>query len=151
MSTVNNYILPSEEVKFIATYDVSTRTDNPDNSDIAGVSGLVTEVAGECAFSFIQNTYVYSTTGIPGAPKYIFENYALSTVDIQDRSYVGECVWQASYPDAGSNGITATSIFCFGVSSGTGPYQGLTKVVIDFTNVNRVLYLIGRKSPLGVA
>lgn len=147
MTSVNDFILPNEEIKYIATYDISTRSDNADNSNISGVSGIRTEVAGVCGFGFIQNTYIYSNTGLLGGPRYIFENYALSSVgpSTEGSPYLGETVWQASYPDTGEVGITSTPIFCFGVSSGTGIYQGLIKVVIDFTNVNRIIYLIGPK------
>lgn len=144
--TVNDFILPTEEVKFIATYDVRTSNINPENNEFSGSSGLVTDVAGLCAFSFIQRNYQYNTTGLLGGSKYIFENYALSSTDEQNNSeYLGDCVWQASYPDKGSLGVTSTEIICFGVSSSTGIYSGLTKVVIDFTNVNRIIYLIGPK------
>ena len=148
MTSVNDFILPNEEVKYIATYNISDRSGNPDNNNISGASGIPTEVAGVCGFGFIQNTYVYNTTGLIGGPRYIFENYALSSVgpSTEGSPYLGETVWQASYPDTGSVGITSIPVFCFGVSSGTGIYQGLTKVVIDFTNVNRVLYLIGNKT-----
>jgi hypothetical protein len=145
--TVNDFILPNEEVKFIATYDVRNSNRNPGNNEFSGSSGLVTDVAGVCAFSFIQRNYLYNTTGLLGGSRYIFENYALSSTDEQNNSeYLGDCVWQASYPDKGSTGVTTVPILCFGVSSSTGIYSGLTKVVIDFTNVNRVLYLIGNKT-----
>ncbi len=146
MSNVNNFIGPNEEVKYIGTYNINVKTDNPTNDDYTGSSGIPTDVAGVCGFSFIQNTYNYNSTGLVGAPRYLFEVYSLSSVSETNQSYLGDCTWQSSYPDSGTTGITKVNTFLFGVSSGTGIYSGLTKVVIDFTNVNRIVYLIGPKA-----
>lgn len=145
MPNINDLIGPNDEIKFIATYDVTTVTPNPNNDDYSGSYGILTKVAGLCGFSFIQNSYVYNSTGLLGAPRYVFENYSLSTVLENTQEYLGNCTWQGSLPDVGSLGITATPIFLFGVSSSTGIYEDITKVVIDFTNSNRVVYLIGSK------
>ncbi len=146
MSNINNFIGPNEEVKFVATYNITEKTDNPTNDDYTGSNGLPTDVAGVCGFSFIQNTYNYNSTGLVGAPRYLFEVYSLSSVSETNQEYLGNCTWQSSFPDVGSLGVTETPIFLFGVSSGTGIYEGLTKVVIDFTNVNRIVYLISPKA-----
>ncbi len=146
MSNINNFIGPNEEVKFVATYNVTERTTNPNNNEYDGASGIPVDVAGVCGFSFTQNSYEYNSTGLLGAPRYMFERYSLSSVSKTNQEYLGDCTWQSSYPDLGSIGITATPIFLFGVSSATGIYEGLTKVVIDFTNINRIVYLIGPKA-----
>jgi hypothetical protein len=146
MSTINDFIGSNEEIKYIATYNVTKRTDNPTNDEYTGSSGFSTDIAGVCGFSFIQNTYNYNSTGLVGAPRYVYEVYSLSSVSETNQEYLGNCTWQSSYPDVGVIGITQTPIFLFGVSSGTGIYSSLTKVVIDFTNVNRIVYLIGPKS-----
>ncbi len=146
MSNVNNFIGSNEEVKYIATYNITERTTNPTNDDYNGAYGIITNVAGVCGFSFTQATYTYNSTGLVGSPKYLFEILSLSTVSETNQEYLGNCTWQSSYPDSGSTGITETDIVLFGVSSATGIYSGLTKVVIDLTNINRIVYLIGPKA-----
>ncbi len=146
MSNINNFIGPNEEVKFIGTYNVTKRTENPTNDEYTGSYGLTTNIAGVCGFSFIQNIYNYNSTGLLGAPRYLFDVYSLSSVNEKNQEYLGNCNWQSSFPDTGSSGITKTPIFLFGVSSATGIYENVIKVVIDFTNVNRIVYLIGSKA-----
>jgi hypothetical protein len=145
MSSVNDFIGPNEEVKFIGTYDVSTRVVNPGSDEYSGASGLITEIAGICGLSQRALTYVYTSSGLIGAPRFVFENYALTTIDDKTNSYLGMCIWQGSYPDVGSLGITTTPIFGFQVVTASGVYTGIRRVVIDFTNVNRVLYFVGLK------
>ncbi len=144
--SVNDFIGPNEEVKFIGTYNVNTRVVNPGSDNYSGAAGLLAEVAGICGLSEIANTYVYTSTQLLGAPRFMFENYALTTIDDKTNQYVGMCIWQGSYPEAGSQGITATSIFGFPVVTTSGAYDGIVRVVIDFSNENRVLYFIGTKA-----
>ena len=146
MSSVNDFIGPNEEIKFIGTYDVSTRVVNPGSDEYSGASGLITEIAGICGFSQRALTYVYTSTGLLGGPRFVFENYALTTIDDKTNDFLGKCIWQGAYPDAGSLGVTATPIFGFPVVTNSGVYTGIVKVVIDFTNVNRVLYFVGLKA-----
>jgi len=148
MSSVNDFIGPNEEVRFVGTYDIKRRTVNPASNENFGFDGFPTEVAGICGYGLINNSYNYASTNLVGAPRFIYEQYSLATVDVLDRTdrvgrkFLGNCVWEGSYPDVGSLGITATSVFAFGVSSSTGVYTGVKKVIIDFTNDNRVLYFV---------
>ncbi len=144
MTTINNFIKSHEEIKFTATYNVTQSIRNPTNDKYSGSTGKVTQVDGVDGFSFINNSYQNNDTGIPGAPRYIFEVYSLSSVGV-NQEYLGNCVWQSSYPNIQSLGQTGYPIFEFGVSSKTGIYESVNKVVIDFTNEVRVIYLIGHK------
>jgi hypothetical protein len=145
MSSVNDFVGPNEEVRFVGTYDIKRSTVTPDSNENFGFIGRPTEVAGICGYGLINNSYNYVSTGLVGAPRFIYEQYSLATVDVLDRvgrNFLGNCVWEGSYPDVGSLGVTDTSVFAFGVSSSTGVYTGVKKVVIDFTNDNRVLYFV---------
>lgn len=146
---VNDFIGPNEFIQYVGSYDVTTRVLTPGSNDQSGTSGVITNVAGICGFSFRIVNYNYAQTGLVGTPRYIDENYSLSTVDTNDpgSQFLGNCAWQGSYPDFGSIGVTAIPIFCFGVSSSTGVYSNIVKVVIDFTNKVRVLYFIATKPP----
>ena len=144
MSTINDFIGSNEEIKYIANYDVTQSVRNPTNNRYNGSTGKITQVAGLCGFSFINNLYNGNDTGIPSAPRYLFEIYSLASIS-ENQEYLGNCVWQSSYPNIQRLGQTGYPIFEFGVSYGTGIYSGLTKVVIDFTNVNRIVYLISPK------
>lgn len=145
--SVNDFIGPNEEVRFVGTYNINNRVEGPGSNDQAGTSGIRTDVAGICGFGLINNSYYYASTGLLGAPRFIYENYSLATVGElrNEKSYLGNCVWQASYPDLGAVGVTASPIFNFGVSSATGIYTGIKNVIIDFSNPNRVLYFIADK------
>ena len=89
MSSVNDFIGPNEEIKFIGTYDVSTRVVNPGSDEYSGASGLITEIAGICGFSQRALTYVYTSSDLIGAPRFVFENYALTTIDDKTNSFLG--------------------------------------------------------------
>ena len=145
MSSVNDFIGPNEEIKFIGTYNVSTRVLNPGSNEYSGASGLITEIAGVCGLSQRALTYVYTSSDLIGAPRFVFENYALTTIDDKTNSFLGNCIWQGAYPELGALGITTTPIFGFPVVTTSGVYTGIVKVVIDFTNINRVLYFISDK------
>ncbi len=80
MSSVNDFIGPNEEVRYIGTYDVKTVTSGPNNSDYSGTFGVITEVAGICGFGLLNVSYFYATTGLLGSPPFIYENYSLATV-----------------------------------------------------------------------
>ncbi len=142
--SVNDYIGPNEEVKFIGTYNINNIVSNPGNNDYSGADGLITDVAGVCGLSQISNTYVYTTTQLVGSPRFLFENYALTSVD-DNKGFLGNCIWQGALQDTGSFGFTDTPIFAFPVSGTSGIYSGIIRVVINFTNENRVLYFIGLK------
>ncbi len=145
MSTINDFIKPNEEIKYIATYDVTQSVRNPTNDRYNGSTGKITQVAGLCGFSFINNLYNANDTGIPGSSRYLFEIYSLASIS-ENQEYLGNCVWQSSYPNIQRLGQTGYPIFEFGVSSGTGIYENISKVVINFTNQIRVIYLIGPKN-----
>jgi hypothetical protein len=145
MTSVNDFIGPNEEVRFVGTYDIKKGTTNPVSNENFGFLGFPTEVAGICGYGLINLSYNYASTGLLGAPRFIAEQYSLATVDVLDgpgKKFLGNCVWTGSYPDVGTSGITITPIIAFGVSSSTGIYTGIKKVVIDYTNDNRVLYFI---------
>jgi hypothetical protein len=145
MSSFNDFIGPNEEVKFIGTYDINTRVLNPGSDEYSGAFGTIAEIAGICGLSELATTYVYTSTQLLGAPRFIFENYALTTINENNNSFIGMCIWQGAYPDVGTVGITDLSIFGFPVVTTSGAYNGIVKVVIDFTNVKRVLYFVGDK------
>ncbi len=143
MKEVNDFIKDTEEVKYIATYNVTQSVRNPTNDRYNGSTGKITQVAGVCGFSFINNSYQVNDTGLEGAPRYIFEVYSLASI-ADNQEYLGNCVWQSSYPNTGRN--TDYDVFLFGVSSATGIYEDVKKVVIDFRNDNRIIYMIGPKN-----
>lgn len=144
---VNDYIDKNEEIKFIATYNATNRTDNPDNTPNNGSFGIETDVAGICGFSFINKTYVYNNIPSVDNRRFVFENFSLSTINNLENNFsLGKCVWTGSYTQIDvSSGITTLPIIEFGVSASTGIYSGMIKVVIDYRNINRIIYLIGPK------
>jgi hypothetical protein len=107
----------------------------------------VTQVTGLCGFSLTTNIYDYSLSGLLGGPRFINEFYSIASIDNSSTpQFLGNCAWEGSFPDVGSIGVTATPIFEFGVSSATGIYKDVVKVVIDFSNQVRVLAFISSKS-----
>ena len=148
MKNFNDFIDVNEEIKFIGTYDIKNINLNPGDTKISGTWGVQTDVAGICEYSFINFSYYYAQTGLIDAPRFTFTNYSLASVenlDNEESLFLGNCVFEGSRPNRSINHIGDPSIFAYGVSTATGIYKGITKVILDFTNPTRVLYFITDK------
>lgn len=143
----NDYIGPNEEIKFVGNYDRNKIIINPGSNDNSGSNGLPVEITGICGLGFINTSYYSIESRLPNSVRFLFEQYSLASIDTNNGKniFLGNCVWEGSYPNNIGN-FTSLSIFCFGVSAATGIYTGMLKVVIDYSNINRIIYFIGPKA-----
>lgn len=136
-----------EEIKFIGTYD---RT-NPYVQKIPGYNGgsagYVTEIAGLDTNTFISNQFIANQTNLLGGPVYADESYSMVSYPNNNGPVkLGSIIWSGTYKERIANdGTTAPSVQEFIVTGTSGIYSDVTRVIIDFNNIVRVLYFIGPK------
>lgn len=73
------------------------------------------------------------------------ETYTIASYDAVLIKKKGGITFSGLYPNQGSGGVTTASIQSFIVLGGEGLYEGIVKVVIDFTEPVRKMYFIKEK------
>ncbi len=104
------------------------------------------KIAGICGFSLISAGIVITNNGLIGSPTYIDETFSLVTYSDNPNSVkLGNLIWSGTYRENITDGITAPSVQEFNVIGSSGIYSEVTKVIIDYNNLIRVLYFVGKK------
>lgn len=143
---------PNEEIKFIGSYDrgntnkffVQVIPGYP-----GGNVGQVVDIAGVCTNTFLSVNFVTTKDGLLGSSPYIDENYSLVSYPIGDNKLpkIGSLVWSGTYrEELTPDGKTISSVQEFPVTGASGIYSEVSKVIIDFNNIVRVVYFIGPKN-----
>ena len=135
MAFLNN----GEKILFTGTYDTANRvvTNN--------ISTLTVNVETNPDGYNIRPAQWYYVNTING-PKFLYENYTISSYKNDLKEKVGEIHWQGLYPDqTSSGGITTNGIQRFIVEGKSGIYRCVCSVVIDFSSSIRKIYFIGKK------
>jgi len=134
-------ISKNEKFLYIATYNVdlfSTYNYIADLSaygfvDLTFVRGIANP---NLLTTSIHNVYSVGTSG-SNTTEFVYEKYTANTLG------KGQITWESNYPS--STGITSGGVQKFIVTGKGGIYQNVTRVVIDFNNVNRIVYFICNK------
>ncbi len=137
----------NEEIKFIGSYDRSKAFVQQIPGYPGGNGGLVTNIAGVCSNTLISNNYVATGTGLIGSAPFADETYSMVSYSKEnDLLKLGTVIWSGTYrEEISESGQTAPSIQDFVVTGATGIYSGVSRVIIDFNNIIRVVYFIGPK------
>lgn len=139
-------IKDNEEIKFIGEYDRSKSV----ITEIPGYPGgnalHPTFIARVCGNTIISNTYFSND---------ITDNLAISDETYSLTSYpenvelvkLGSVIWSGTYREKLlPGGFTPPSIQEFAVIGSSGIYSDVTRVIMDFNNIKRILYFIGPKN-----
>ena len=138
-----------EEIKFVATYDRAVGSVQIIPGYQGGNLGDILDVAGVCSFSFISINFLSTGPGIPGAPAFADETYSVVSYPNVGKNLpkLGSVIWSGTYREQLSqDGTTPPSVQDFAVIGASGIYSDVTRVIVDFNNIIRVVYLIGPKS-----
>ncbi len=135
-----------EKILYVGSYD---RKDGK-SQYIPGFPGgniyVPLQIAGVCGFSLISAGIVVTGNGLIGSPTYIDETFSLVTYSNEPNSVkIGTVIWSGTYKENIVDGITAPSIQEFDVIGSSGIYSDVTKVIIDYNNLVRIVYFIGKK------
>ncbi len=145
----NPSISSNEEIKFIGSYDVNSAFIQLTPNYPSGNFGLVTNIAGVCANTFLSGNFLITKTSLFGSPTFADETYSLVSYpkESNDLPKIGSLIWSGVYREKITlEGTTAPSVQAFVVTGADGIYSDVSRVIIDFNNVVRVLYFIGPKS-----
>ena len=137
-----------EEIKFVVTYDRSQGNLKKIPGFPGGNLGVPAKVAGLCGQTLISINYVATTTGLPGSSIYSDETYSMVTYP-EDKQLLklGSLIWSGTYRDAWTESgvFIANSVQEFPVTASSGIYSAVNRVIIDYNNNIRIVYLIGPK------
>jgi hypothetical protein len=142
-------ISENEEIKFIGEYDRSNAFIQTIPGFPGGNAGYVTNIAGVCGNTFISNNYTITGTGLLGSDPYADETYSMVSYPYGNKEVnkLGSLIWTGTYREIlTETGETAPSIQEFVVSGSSGVYSNVTRVIMDFNNIVRILYFIGPKN-----
>ncbi len=154
MSTqIENLLKKNDKILSVVNYDVANFTPDvvmatdPSGNTMAAYGYVPATFIGEhCigpTFNYIYN--MYQIGNIPNLDS-ITERYILTTYDQNQTKMLGEVEWIANYITATSTGgVTDVTVQEFMVTANQGLYSQVTKVIIDFTDPVRKVYLIGNK------
>ncbi len=139
---------PNEEIKFIGSYDITKAYFNLTPDRIVGNVGIKTDVNGVCGNNFISNNFVETKSNLSSTQIFSDETYSMvSYPDLNNKlPKIGSIIWSGLYDIPIVGGATLPTVQEFMITSSSGIYQMVNKVIIDFINVIRVLYFIGPKN-----
>ncbi len=143
---VQSLLGPCENVLFTGTYDRAnwglTPTSTDDNN--VGTNFIALSINPTGYTSVTVNT-LFNKAKPLGSPSFYTENYYIPSFNSDLSLKLGEVNIQGSYPEQGNaGGITTGGIQSFDVSSCSGIFKNVNRVIIDFNNPVRVLYFIGK-------
>jgi len=136
--TIKRLLSKCEHVSFKGTYDVATRNSENDGRT-STTPAYVSKNKKGFNLRIVRSDYV---TEKGKTDKYLNETYTLTSYDEDRKCKKGEIVWEGTYPDIGSSGISSSSVQRFNVLGGSGIYKDVCAVIIDFSNPIRKIYFI---------
>jgi len=139
-------LAPGEKVLLVGTYavgDFSTYEFNMGMMDTSGNSAY-----GYVSMTMVERpllkTKIHNSASVGASlndtTPYLAEQYTANT--FRRNLSRGQISWAANYPDPSGSIDTSGGVQSFMVMGKSGIYQNVTRVVIDFTNANRLVYFI---------
>ncbi len=143
---VQNLLGQCEKVLFTGTYDRGNWGLTPTSTDDNNVgTNFINLSLNTIGYTSVTVTTLFNKAKPLGSPSFYTENYYIPSFNSDLSTKLGEVNIQGSYPETGNaGGITTGGIQSFDVSSRSGIFHHVNRVIIDFNNPIRVLYFIGK-------
>ncbi len=138
-------LLGCDCILFTGTYDkTSIRLTPTSTDDNYAATGVFNTSLCNSGYGSWSATGIANSSALLGSPIFTTENYYFASYDDSLSTKYGEVNFEATYPSNTVGGITPSTVQSFDVSSKSGIYSNVKRVIIDFNNDVRVLYFIGK-------
>ena len=138
----------NEEIKLIGSYDRNISNTQLIPGFPGGNTGQITIIGGLCGPSFISLNFALTNSGLLGSPVYADETYSLVSYPENTTIHkLGSIIFSGTYLEQVSDeDFTPPSVQEFPVTAASGIYSGVSRVIVDYNNIVRVIYFIGPKN-----
>lgn len=150
MDQIEKLLNCAEYILFTGEYNISERGSSIQKSTGSFVPASINLCELKNSYNIIANEYFNGSSNLINSPEFISETYNLVSYQ-PDPLYssgfgkkYGLLVWTGTYPNAKTpNENTLPSVHSFDVTTQSGIYSDVKKVIIDFRDPIRKMYFIG--------
>ena len=135
---VNKFLNYREKVYYTGNYDVLLVKNN---ADVNSVPCNIT--ANLNGYNLLTSRFAYVEDKLKPDLKLLWEQCTIGSWDVTLLYIEGQLNFTSLYPDSGDLGVTTNNAQVFNVTSGTGIYKNIHKVIIDYRKPVRNIYFIG--------
>ena len=135
---IDSVLQYDEVVLFTGTYNINSQINN-------GITAtLLTQIeANPDGYNPLVDNYYNSTDGLIPPNNLLLEYNNISSYLKDLKTKVGQIQFTALYLNNGQSDITEEPIILYSVNNASGIYSKVSKVILDASSDQRILYFIG--------
>ncbi len=137
---IENLLEGYEKVLFTGTYNINSQVNNGITATI--ITQIETNPDG---YNVLVDNYYNSTDGLIPPNKLLLEYNNIVSYLRDFKTKVGQIQYTALYLNNGQENITTEPIIIYEVNNASGIYSKVTKVILNASEDQRILYFIGKE------